>query len=687
MGIVIHQAVHGYSEGHRQFACSADLTPNDARLVLVMSDAAGSGVTAEGNSYLTGYPLQESGLYALARTWPAPEMPRPGCVWTHTLFIEFADLAVLDSPSQLTALFKLPSVDTARPFGNTLLLTATESGNYPLMSSQLSLFERLATALYEHPHDQVWAHRSSDCLVDDVVLRLWDLQWPRLRRSFRFCTLTTRDRSQEGMLFDLQLCGESVSRLRFAQNTDGTEATSTSSEPWLAQLVDYANRPYASEFREALRLLGTDLLGGREAVRSICNLQATLAQLEPSAVAHSIALVTPPTPLSASKVAREMVASVALSRADILGDAALNYVVGNLDLISEHDLAAHGQKLAGHLLKEAPGKLVALVDDERLPVRVSMRAAVERMDANVVAQNLKAGENWVWPLLAVRPDLSEMPEFWRRTQAKASDIQQAGIKLQDDAQLAAAVLGLDDELSIESVARVFDPASVLTCVQQLMTEERNVNELRRWVKEACHQPEAVASFLAHTRALNQRLVSCIAAELAPDAVPNDYGVDPWLTALTAVKKQSGQLPIELQVYGFKRALSRRSRSVGPLLCLTFEPLHGAATDGVLASDNWQPLRDILPWVRPQASWDVALRLRLGVVKRCVETPVAPEDYVALASTDGLFDMILDATWEHWGGKRYLKWVEEAMGESADPQRRTRGHLVKGYLERHSKWWN
>ena len=74
-----------------------------------------------------------------------------------------------------------------------------------------------------------------------------------------------------------------------------------------------------------------------------------------------------------------------------------------------------------------------------------------------------------------------------------------------------------------------------------------------------------------------------------------------------------------------------------------------------------------------------------MVKQCVQTPVAPEDYVALASTDGLFNMILDATWEHWGGKRYLKWVEEAMGESADPQQKTRSRLVKEYLERHSKW--
>jgi len=684
--IIVHQALHGYSEGHRQFACSAELTPNDARRVLVMSDASGAGVTSEGISYLTGYPLQESGLYALARTWPAPEMPRPGCVWTHTLFIEFADLAVLDSPSQIAALFKSPTVETARSFGSTLRLSANAPSNSPLISSQLTLFERLATALYEQPHDQVWSRRTSDVFVDDVVLRLWDLQWPRLRRSFRFCTLTTRDRSQEGALFDLQLCGESVPRLRFAQKKDGVEATSTSSEPWLAQLVDYADRPDASGFREALRLLGTDLLGGREAMRSICSLQATLARCEPSAVADAIALVTHPTPLSGSKVAREMVANAALSRADVLSDAELNYVVGNLDLISERELTSHGGKLAGHLLEVAPGKLVELIEDERLPVQTSMRAAVEGMDANLLAQNLKAGTNWFRPLLAIRPDLTEMPEFWCRTQARASDIQQAGLELHAEAQLAAAVLGLHDEASIESVARVFGTVAVLTCIEQLMLKERDGSELRRWVKEACRQPGAVASFLAQARALNPRLVSCITTELAPDAIPNDYGDDPWLTALTAVKQRIVQLPIELQVYGFQRALSWRSRSVGPLLCLTFEPLHRAATDGALASSNWQYFLDSLPWVRTANSWDVALRLRLGLAKRCVETPVAPEDYVALASTDGLFDMILDATWEHWGGKRYLKWVEESTGESDKPQQKSRSRLVKGYLDKHSKWW-
>ncbi|MGJ7918413.1 hypothetical protein ACI48D_23455 [Massilia sp. LXY-6] len=84
MQLKVHQALHGYSDGHRQLACSARVGPKDTRLMLVMSDVSGPGVAQSGLAYLTGYPLQESGFYALSKTWPAPEMPRPGCVWTHT---------------------------------------------------------------------------------------------------------------------------------------------------------------------------------------------------------------------------------------------------------------------------------------------------------------------------------------------------------------------------------------------------------------------------------------------------------------------------------------------------------------------------------------------------------------------------------------------------------------------------
>src|ERR1700722_18657090 len=116
--VVVGQTLHGYSDGHRLIAASAvDVTSRDAKTMLVMSDASGPSTRTSSLGYLTGYPLVESGLYALARTWSAPEMPRPGCVWTHTLLIDFSDLAVLTSMSELLGAFRRPGSGMDEAFG------------------------------------------------------------------------------------------------------------------------------------------------------------------------------------------------------------------------------------------------------------------------------------------------------------------------------------------------------------------------------------------------------------------------------------------------------------------------------------------------------------------------------------------------------------------------------------------
>src|SRR5579863_3201098 len=107
----IQQFLHGYSEGHRLLQGSLKL-PNDlARLMLRMSDLSGSNVVSGFEQYITGYPLDSVSAYALAMTWYAPEMPRPGCVWTHTLAIPTPMLATISSLISLTNLFKRPTRD------------------------------------------------------------------------------------------------------------------------------------------------------------------------------------------------------------------------------------------------------------------------------------------------------------------------------------------------------------------------------------------------------------------------------------------------------------------------------------------------------------------------------------------------------------------------------------------------
>lgn len=111
---VVQQTLHGYSDGHRLISGSVTLPSAEARIMQVMSDLSGSGVKPPASGYLTGYALESSGRYVLARTWAAPEMSRPGCVWTHSLIAENADLGAMTSADGLLAAFRRPNGPSSR---------------------------------------------------------------------------------------------------------------------------------------------------------------------------------------------------------------------------------------------------------------------------------------------------------------------------------------------------------------------------------------------------------------------------------------------------------------------------------------------------------------------------------------------------------------------------------------------
>src|SRR5687767_10664854 len=94
--IAINQTLHGYNNGHTLIASSTDINSEVKRIMLPISDMSGNSMQNGFEEYLTGYPLREINMYALAKTWYAPEMTRPGCVWTHTLLIDFADLSIIN---------------------------------------------------------------------------------------------------------------------------------------------------------------------------------------------------------------------------------------------------------------------------------------------------------------------------------------------------------------------------------------------------------------------------------------------------------------------------------------------------------------------------------------------------------------------------------------------------------------
>ena len=103
----IHQAIWGYSNGHRLLASSMPLSSQSIKILEPLSDLSGTEMFNKFDGYLTGCSLEADNCYALSKTWYASEMSRPGCAWTHTLLFAFRDEEALQTVN-IHDLFRRP---------------------------------------------------------------------------------------------------------------------------------------------------------------------------------------------------------------------------------------------------------------------------------------------------------------------------------------------------------------------------------------------------------------------------------------------------------------------------------------------------------------------------------------------------------------------------------------------------
>ncbi len=202
----IHQAVHGYREGHRLLTASLELDRESEREMVTLSDLSGQTLPPEFSEYLTGYPLPEMGLYVLAKTWYAFDMPRPGCVWTHSLLIPFSLLASIPSLQVLLGYFKEPKEETLSSY-NLPMAFELDSANAAELHSTYDFKSSVGDVLsnlYRLPKSPIAVPVERPDMVEELYLAIWSQQWPRLRRTFSFCTGSIGPRRVMSHWFDLQ---------------------------------------------------------------------------------------------------------------------------------------------------------------------------------------------------------------------------------------------------------------------------------------------------------------------------------------------------------------------------------------------------------------------------------------------------------------------------------------------------
>ena len=680
--IGVQQALHGYSDGHRQIATSVLLEPDDLKAMLVLSDTSGPGSHVDQAGYLTGYPLSERGAYVLARTWPAKEMPRPGCVWTHSILIDFADLANLRSLDGLLPLFRRPQalefVDYKKP-----LRFRPEPSAHALTALDSGWSRRVLAGLYGRPSNPIIATRPADIDVDQVTLALWLQQWPRLRRTFRFCTSTATDRSIGGSKFDLQLVPskrERNIRGRFLEAVDiGT--VDSASDTWLIDAFNDLATPDVSGLRSFLRRLGGDSGMGRRAFRPLCRLHRMIHELRchPAVLAEAIALFEDEFGSAKMHDVRAILARTALGQASGLNDACLGFLLRHLQLVERHDLERVAGTLGRAVWNRGPKNLIPPMETNHA-FRVIAERTFELLPLGELAEGLQEAPDLARMALTSRPDLLTEPGFWIRDVPIQADALAELANSNKARQIVSALVAAQRDDLATRVVDQCGSSVVLEIVGSAMERDTENRSFERWIFAASRNPVAVAHYLATSPAKPRMLLAALAKSLSPDVVPNEIGTDPWLTAAQdSTGSLSERCSTDFSAYLLSRALGHSSRSAGGLAKFAFELVHNAAASNYLSSEAWQLLEERLPFSILWGEWDRCRRIRTGVVDVFVNRNLPPRVFARIATSDRLFEDLVAIAAGNGRGRRYLRRVRRAMKKEAGAQFEVRIRLIERCL--------
>lgn len=251
--IKIQQALWGYSDGHHLIASSASLSSESQKILGVLTDLSGSEMPSSFDGYLTGYPLKKENCYALSKTWYASEMARPGCVWTHTLFLRYDDASSISWCSQLfDSLFKRPNKDlkSFNDYAKPISIEERLCAKLPMSNESLS--EALFIQITKNKLPVIIACdngiRSLNYAIEDLLGKFGVVFF----KEFSFCTGSFSNRMVAKKQLDMQIVPESIAR--YVVRT-GSEKSTYLHFPFDSE--DNRNLENANELRKFIDCCGT----------------------------------------------------------------------------------------------------------------------------------------------------------------------------------------------------------------------------------------------------------------------------------------------------------------------------------------------------------------------------------------------------------------------------------------------
>lgn len=640
--IRIHQALYGYHNGHKLLSSSRELTSGERYTLLQFTDRSDDLDKIEKSGYLTGLPLSNEGVYALIRTWPAPEMERSGAVWSQVFLLDFHDLALISDLLFLNELFRRPSKEGALS-SSAMPLTVIPDGNATGKLSQIDALSAriLLERLYGGEANPAFLHKNELQETDALVLSIWSQQWARLRRSFRFCTHTQKDRSTQKYQFDLQIGPDRKWKRKSSgddQSYSEDNGLSSLSGDWIRPALDDLMGE-STRLRSFLKTMASDIHHGRRHFRFLCQVFQAFESPETNNLSWVLtAGLRRFTGDDASVLKRRLILE-GLSNISSVSPDALDLIVQRMRLVGDEAIEEYAVPLGVRLWRHDIGIFADLPRNSAVWARLG--DIVDALEPQEAIEGLSSNETLIDEVIPQVPHLLTEPSLWRapiaeRALAVLSELDnESALSTALAAICEAEALDLADDVSAGIAPHIIQD----TLLKNHRLLDTGVGA--RLAIDVCTSVNNPADWFtalveARSEGLNKTLLADFSQRLGPytpDQCRRNDEVDIWAKAWALAKSDlppDRQLP--MMVFLFLRGMKAASANAATLIGYSLDDIVSAQSAYAINWDQLRALRSVLE--TPSLFEFCADRERLfrSVARKAKQEQFSPAAFLSLSAS-------------------------------------------------------
>lgn len=695
VNILIHQALHGYAHGHRLLESSLKISSSSARTIQLNSDMSGPSMVGGFESYLTSYPLPEMNMYALGKTWYAPEMSRPGCVWTHTLLINNADLAQLTDLSQLLNLFIRPSINGNFDEYKAIreIFSLSDNTNlHRLPHVHIETAKGILKCLYEFPSQPVYVETKSAQQFEEIIISIWSQQWPRLRRSFKFCTGSLSNRKTDGQNFDLQVIPKSARSAVQHESPSAKFVSDCFSESvgvqpqnelplWFPAWPEIAASDLIlkSQLSDFLWRFGADQTEGRAAFVPLVEVYigASMVKAGKASLAALLGSISNhfPQPSQAVRLKQALFGAVDSSKGLLYPEIAEKDLLKALVITGYSSAFKSGtlsiKNRAQSLLQAehsaAKELTFQLLTDELSPIGEEFLAGVcESISIDDALDLAKAKPSLLPLIIHNNPQLLTEPLLWKCSTDLQREIFDVAIKSSnlDDGfiqRLIPILLEIGSDTLAEDIIYQLDENAAVDAILDWFDQDarKGLSSLgARWQRNLERHQSMVIDWLIKKSAKSIPRVTTLALAssiLNPHSrLVINAGSEIWLAL---AREGQAELDSEtlIRAMSFLLALgfNNPSPSGAELVAKSFEIVHQAAMHN-LSYRDWRLLQEQAPSISFWKSWDKCERLRCALIENFIKFRWPSEFFLEALSNIDTFSRTLDCSDMTGRGRKFIR---------------------------------